>query len=61
MILYIERLERMFQGNGGFILDVEEGVVLHDNGCWEEMKRRFLYRKKLGAIKKMKKWVEDEG
>ena len=23
----------MFHGNGGFILDVEEGVVLHDNGC----------------------------
>ncbi|CAD7769475.1 hypothetical protein FHEFKHOI_00622 [Candidatus Methanoperedenaceae archaeon GB50] len=33
----------MFHGNGGFILDVEEGVALHDNGCWEEMKRRFLY------------------
>jgi len=42
MILYIERLERMFHVNGGFILDVEEGVALHDNGCWEEMKRRFL-------------------
>jgi len=45
----------MFYENNEFILDVlEDGIVLHDNGYWKEMKRKFLDRKKSGAIKKIK-------
>ena len=54
-LLTPEELEIMFYENKGFILDVlEYGIVLHDNGYWKEMKRKFLDGKKSGAIKKIK-------
>lgn len=50
-----KELEKMFDENNGFILDVlEDSIVLQDNGYWKAMEKRFLDKKNSGMIERIK-------